>query len=137
MILDTSVIFKWYVKKNELETIQADLILKKFIQGKEIIRIPDLLIYELTNALSYCDRLTSANKQKAILHFFDLKLEIIPINKETICQALATAQKHKITIYDAIYIVLAQEFNEPLVTANPKHQKISDSCKIIQLNDYA
>lgn len=59
MILDTSVIFKWYVKKNESETVQADLILKKFIQGKEIIRIPDLLIYELTNALSYCDRLSS------------------------------------------------------------------------------
>lgn len=56
--------------------------------------------------------------------------------KEAICESLKIAQQYKITIYDAIYIVLAQQFNEPLITANPKHQKISIKNKIINLKDY-
>ena len=69
MILDTSVIFKWYVKKDEAGTAQADLILERFVVGAENIRVPDLLIYELSNALFFCKRLSLQDKQLAITNF--------------------------------------------------------------------
>ena len=137
MILDTSVIFKWYVKSGEADTAKADLILEKFVAGAENIKIPDLLIYELSNALFFCKRLSLRDKQSAIAKLFDLDIEIIPINKNNIAESILIADQQNITIYDAIYLALAKDFNEPLVTANPKHQKLSKNYKVIQLKNYS
>jgi len=137
MILDASVIFKWYVKKDEADMVQADLILEKFVAGTENIKFPDLLIYEISNALFFCKQLSLQDKQLAIAKFFDLGIEIVPINKNNIIESITIAEKQNITIYDAIYLALAKNFNEPLITANPKHQKLSKNYKVIQLKDYS
>lgn len=136
MILDTSVVFKWYVKKNEQDIAQADLILKKFIQGSAQISVPDLLIYELSNALSCCPGLLLKDKQESMANFFNLGLDIVAVNSDNINKSFKIAQKHKITVYDAIFIVLAENFKTPLITANPKHQKLCISNKIVKLSDY-
>jgi len=136
MILDTSVIFKWYVKENEADTAKADLILKRFADGADTIKVPELLICELANALFYCRRLSLREKEEALINFFDLNVKIISISKNDIVSSFTIAKKHKITIYDAVYLALANRLHEPLITANPKHQKLGKNFQVISLNDY-
>lgn len=137
MILDTSVVFKWYVKESEADTTQADLILEKFVAGAEIIKVPELLIYELANALSYCKRLSLKEKEEALFNFFDLGIEIIAVAKDDIVSSLQIVKKYKITIYDAVYLALAKILDEPLITANPKHQKFGKNYQVILLKNYS
>jgi len=51
MILDASVILKWFIE--EKDTDKALKIRDDYVAGKIDIEIPDLLIYELANVLRY------------------------------------------------------------------------------------
>lgn len=137
MILDASVVFKWYVRKDEADTAKADLILKKFADGTETIKVPELLICELANALFYCKRLSVNEKEQAIVNFFNLGVEIIAVNQSDIISSLKIAKARKITIYDSVYLALANRLQEPLITANPKHQKFGKDSQVIFLKDYS
>lgn len=137
MILDTSVIFKWYVKTNEADTAKADLILKRFSEGTDVIKVPELVIYELANALYYCQRLTLKEKAEAMTNFFDLGVAIIAICEDDILYSFQIAQKHQITIYDAVYLSLAKRLQDLLITANPKHQKLGKGYQVVFLKDYS
>ncbi len=50
-VLDSSVIIKWF--SEEEETKKALELREKYINGEIVIAVPDLLVYEIANALRY------------------------------------------------------------------------------------
>jgi predicted nucleic acid-binding protein len=50
-VLDASVVLKWFV--NEADSGQALRLRKEFYAGEREIVVPDLLLFEIANALRY------------------------------------------------------------------------------------
>ncbi len=124
-LLDTSVIYKWFVEE---ENTQKALTIKEAHKNAEItISFPDLLIYELANALRYKNEFSPAEIRRCCQDLFDLNLDIIAPLPDTIEAATRIAHKNDITIYDAFYIALAQELEFQFITADEKlYNKVKD-----------
>lgn len=120
VIVDASVAFKWFSEEKEDGVDKSLEILDSHLRGKEIIIVPELIIYELTNAWVNKSNL-AINRLKIFLK--DLKnnhLTIEFISFELINKAASFAKKYKVSVYDAIYAVLAKEKKCLLITADRK-----------------
>jgi len=53
VVLDTSVIFKWYHRADEENAEKALLLRDAYLNGVLVVNIPDLAIYEFANALRF------------------------------------------------------------------------------------
>jgi predicted nucleic acid-binding protein len=75
LVLDTSVILKWY--KDEIYTQSALKIRDEFVRGLHKIIIPDLVLYEMINALRYSDGFTSDIIKESLKNLVDMGIDII------------------------------------------------------------
>lgn len=117
-VLDASVVLKWFIEEEDSE--RARLLLLAYDRGKITIAIPDLLISEVSNALLYNPNLSYSKILKCIESLYDLNLDIIAPVVDISIATIQFAHKRKITFYDAIYVVLAQELGFQYVTADKK-----------------
>ncbi|MFQ6054866.1 MAG: type II toxin-antitoxin system VapC family toxin [Methanosarcinales archaeon] len=124
-VLDASVVIKWF--SEEEHTDKALEIRDKFLRGKCDIAVPDLLLYEVSNALRYNPDFEEEDVNDAINSLFDMEIDIIvPISK-IIKSAINLAFKYDITIYDATYVALAKEIRFTFITADNKlYRKIKE-----------
>jgi predicted nucleic acid-binding protein len=100
-VLDASVVIKWF--SEEEYTDRALKLREDFSKGEIELVVPDLMLYEVSNALRYNSDFDETNS------------------------ALNLAYEYKITIYDAYYVALAKEIDFILVTADRKlYLKIKD-----------
>lgn len=114
-LIDASVIVKWFSKE---ENSDKALRLKEGHISQELrLIIPELSLIEVINALRYKEKdeskLKDANKTLQ-----DIQLGIKSITKDLINKAIENALKYDITIYDSIYVSLAQMYGCPFVTAD-------------------
>ena len=123
-IADASVIYKWYI--SEQETPEALALLEDFRSGVEQLAVPDLILYELANALRYNRKLKPEDVESALENFISLGIIIITPNLTIIKKTAHFAMRHDITIYDAAYAVLAESLGCDFITADKKlHRKLS------------
>lgn len=135
-VLDASVIVKWFSKYKEKDLEQALEILEKYKSGRLQAIVPDLLIYELANALRYNPQFDNKDVKKSIKALIDLGITIIIFEDKTVQKAIDVSFQHNITVYDAVYYALALKYRCKLITANPKcFQKIK-SKDIIYLTNF-
>lgn len=123
VVIDASVAFKWFSTEKELFLNQALRLLDSHLLKKAIIIVPDLMIYELANAWTTRTKIP-VNKIKIFLK----DLEDTGLNIETATFKLLTksavfAKKYQVSVYDAIYAVLAKEKKCKLITADIKFIK--------------
>lgn len=117
-VLDTSVIYKWYVE--EEDTIQAISLRNDFTKrGIEIV-IPDFLFHELANALRYNPRIDREEVERIIENLYELNLEVVMITPTLTKESLKFAYNNQISVYDAIYLALAQNLEVEFITADRK-----------------
>ncbi len=87
---------------------------------------PDLIVYEVANALNYHPKLTEADLDASLKDLLELDLELVPPSREFSSQTARTARKLKISVYDASYVALSDMIATNLVTADRVlHDKIS------------
>ena len=123
-IADTSVVYKWYVTENE--TLEALDLLEDFNSGIERLAVPDLILYELANALRYSRKFNVKDVESALENFTSLGIEIITPNEALLKEAVRLAINHDVTVYDAVYVALAKSLGCELITADKKlHRKLS------------
>ena len=116
LVLDSSVIIKWFTQEeNRDEAIQ---IREKFVNGEIEIAVPDLILYEIANALRFNPNFNSKDVEEAIESISGMDLNIIVPLSSTIKKAIDFAFSKNITIYDAFYISLASELEFTFVTAD-------------------
>lgn len=135
-VIDTSVVVKWFYGGNEELLHQSDKLLADVTDWRIRVTAPDILVYELSNALLLGKKLSIVETQRHLREFFKLPIEIIPIDTSLIHETVAIAQQNGISIYDASFVALANLTDSLLITADPKHHgKIKDGT-VVLLQDY-
>lgn len=118
-VLDTSVVVKWF-SGNEDNAEYADKLRHQILEGSCGIIIPDLLFYELANALRYNPNFNAKDVKASLDSIFDMEFDIRKVDSSVIAAAIDIAFKFDVTIYDAYFLALSQLENKPFVTANYK-----------------
>lgn len=115
LILDTSVIVKWFFRDNEKNKVKADIILNKYKDNKIKIIIPELSVFELANVLRN-KTVKYQNEQQDIIDGLYKMGIIFYIDKEILKNALRIAIDINESVYDCIFLATAEYFNGKFIT---------------------
>ena len=132
LILDASVVAKWF--KEEEGSDRALKIREEFYNGLHEIIVPDLILYEISNALRFDKKFDFETISKATASLFDMDLTITIPSEELILNSTKLALDLGITIYDAVYVELASQTSGVFITADEAlHEKIKKirNCKLL------
>ena len=134
-IIDTSVAVKWFCH----EESDAGIALQLRVQlrnGCCSIASPDILIYELANALKYNPNFTTKEVKTALNSVFDMGLDIKKADTLVTSQAIDIAFRFNVTVYDAYFMALSRIEKKSLITADYKFAKrIKDFKNVIRLSE--
>lgn len=135
-IIDTSVVVKWFDTQDEANLINARKVLDDFQKGLTRVFTADLLLVELSNVLLVTKKFSPLQIKVALESLSRCRLAIFPVTANLAAASVMAAAKHKITPYDAVFVVLAHQNNCQLISADQKsHGKIIDG-SVIMLKDY-
>ena len=121
LVVDASTVVKWFVQ--ETDSDKASVLKTAHQNGDLQLTAPDLLIYEVSNALNYNPKMRVEEIVGSINRLFELDIDLIPPSMEFTNETCKFAQKHNIAIYDASYVTLADMIGTNCVTADGKLQK--------------
>jgi predicted nucleic acid-binding protein len=118
--VDASVALKWYVQTGEADVTKAFQLLEAYGRDQCVLRAPDLLLWEVANALAIGHRLKPAKVSEALTHLRGLELDLNAVQWSTLQNAVEIASASDTTVYDAYYLALALESGGVLVISDEK-----------------
>ena len=140
LVIDAAIAVKWFVPENDSRT--ALKLKDAHVKGELSLIAPDLLIYELGNALRYRKSLNKRDLQSSLESFFELDLALIGPTSKSVSRATSLARALDLTVYDAAYLELAESLGCKVVTSDrPFRDRVSqsrniNSSRIFLLEDY-
>jgi predicted nucleic acid-binding protein len=117
-VVDASVLVKWFLHQQEADRDRALALRDLHISGRSTIYIPRLGFLEVLNAIRFSRKADEEAGEMALETLQDLHLETRPPDFDGLRKANAIAWAYKITIYDALYVALAEQVGYPLITAD-------------------
>lgn len=124
-IVDASIAVKWFAA--ESDSPHAREIFERIHKGEVQAVVPDLIVYEVVNALWKSKKEDSPRILRAVDELLGSSLEIIDLDYGLVEVSVEYMVKYDLTFYDAVYVGLARFFKTPLITANPKdHNKVKE-----------
>lgn len=117
-VVDASVIVKWFLHQQEADRDRALALRDLHISGRSTIYIPRLALLEVLNAVRFSPKGDEEAGEMALETLQDLHLETKAADVNLLRKANAIAWAYKITIYDALYVALAEQVGYPLITAD-------------------
>jgi predicted nucleic acid-binding protein len=117
-VLDASVIVKWFLHHQEADRDKALALRDLHVAGRSKIHIPRLALLEVLNAIRFNSKAEEADGDAALEALQDLQLEVNSGDINVLRKTNAIAWAYKITIYDALYVALAEQIGYPLITAD-------------------
>jgi predicted nucleic acid-binding protein len=134
LVVDASVVLKWFVP--ERDTDKAIKLRDWHIDGHLTLMAPDLLVYEVANALRYHPDITEAEIREDVEALFMLDIDLIQPSTEFIASTAEIARRQDISIYDSSYLTLANLASANLVTSDKKLQgKATGGGRVIMLQE--
>jgi len=118
LVLDTSVVVKWFVRPPEEDLEAALEVRRRVVEAELNLIIPDLMFYELVNVLLYQPQLRIQEAANALDSLEAMDLDVRPFSYSLGNEAVQLGKATGITAYDAYFIVFAEAFRCPLVTAD-------------------
>lgn len=119
IVIDASVIFKWFDTNEEFH-LQAKTYLKQHLLTQNRIIIPELLLFEISNAWATKTRLSEEDIKDNLTRLERYSLQVVSINFELLEQAVRFSKKYQVSVYDAVYAAIAEDKKCDLVTADDK-----------------
>ena|SRR3989338_1757655 len=114
-VLDASVIVKGFAREENSD--KAIEIIKSHITNKTLIIVPELLFLEVINSFRFKNKnIYALKKINDDLIKFQFKTE--KLNKDLMDKTIEISVKNNLTIYDALYVAIAQLHGCPLITAD-------------------
>lgn len=121
IVLDTSVILKWYL--DEEDSDKALYFRSEYLNNLIDITVPDLILYEVSNALKY-NRDYIINDIKLVIEsLFLSKINIVSPTVELISLAIEYANYFDVSIYDSTYLALSSLLDFQFITSDEKFYK--------------
>ena len=136
-VLDASVAVKWYVEEELRE--QALVLRQDFYEGRLFLLSQALLLYEVANALRYHPGLSPEDVVASMRSLQDMQLDIVAPGESQVETAVKTAFEENISMYDAMYLALADVTGSRLLTADESlYDNLSKERKrlVLLLRDY-
>ncbi|PIS28635.1 hypothetical protein COT42_07425 [Candidatus Saganbacteria bacterium CG08_land_8_20_14_0_20_45_16] len=134
IILDASVILRWFIEEEQSD--KARKIQDDYLVDKLDIAVPDLLLYEVANALRFNKSFEVDEIDQVLTSLSDLGIKVLPINYALVGEAARLAYNYELTVYDAIYVELSLKLGAEFVTADQKlFEKVKDLPRITLLSD--
>jgi len=135
IVPDASVVVKWYC--HEKDTDKALELRELYRMHRINIIVPDLLFYEVINAIRYSPDIDPGSKQRIARNLLSIGFETIIPSEEQYLSALDLALKKSLTIYDSIYSIIAEDMSGLYVTADEDFWKKTKSKDIILLSRWS
>ena len=118
LVVDTCVVVKWFLP--EVDSDRALMLRESFQAGTINLLAPDLLLIEFANVLWKQRQALDLEEAESILvELRTWDLELIASDK-LLDDALRLAYEHQRTVYDALYLALAQREGCDLITADER-----------------
>lgn len=119
IVVDSCVAYKWFYKEDEAGLEEAEELLLSHLEGTRIVSAPTVLPVEIANTL-----LSSGLPLEQTDEILDLlesaRLHLYYTGTRQLQRASALARKHRLAVYDALFLALAEELDCPLITADRK-----------------
>lgn len=131
VVLDASVAVRWFSERED--TDRALAIRQEILDGKTKFAIPDLLLYELANALRHDPDLDESDVAAAVRSLLDMGPESIAPVASLMEAATKLAFEHKSTLDQACYVALADEIGANLITADEELYENIKQLESVQL----
>lgn len=120
-VVDASVLVKLFL--HEENDDKALALVQDHIAGKALIIVPELVFLEVINALRYkkqdVDALDKANQR-----LWKLQFHVEKMNAFLLKRTAELALEFNLTVYDALYVAVANNFGAPLITADKALGKV-------------
>jgi len=91
---------------------------------------PEILPYEVGNALSAMVKRNKLTKDEALLAFEEVKSIPVRLVSIDIQQALKLALEYNIYAYDAYFLQCAKQLSYPLITLDKRMKQVANDLKI-------
>jgi predicted nucleic acid-binding protein len=135
IVADASVIVKWFV--DEEHTKQALSLRRDYVAAKIDIACPNLLPYEVLNALRYNPELGEEHLKMAADAMEKYRLWHYPILGDLAKICLRNSFAHGISLYDSAYVSLAEYVDCTLYTADEQLlDKVGRNDRFQHISDY-
>lgn len=133
-VIDASVAIKWFSQVDE-DNLEKALKLRELHLSREWELIaPDLLIYEVVNALRYNPSFNQEDTAFALSSLRKMEITLVEPTESVLKRAVEIAYENDVTIYDASYLSLAQERRILFLSADAKFcQKVSGLAQVMFL----
>lgn len=137
-VLDTSVVLEWFSESGENDLDRALQLRESLLEGTVFFVVPDLLFYELANALRHNRNFSKKDVEQAVRSVFEMGLEVKRVNEEVMREAISLAFKHDVTVYDAYFLALSKKEGKQFITADYRFMgRVRGFRDIVKLSDYA
>jgi len=115
ILCDASVVLKWFHAEGEEEVGESRALLDLHRSRAVALSVLDLTAYEAGNALIRGMGVPAA-QSRIVLEALDVICPRLAATPPELAQALALAERHNLTVYDAAYAAVAQSRNALLAT---------------------
>ena len=120
VVVDTSVVLKWVL--NEPGHPEALDLLRQHLEAKVTLTAPDVVMAEAASALAKRTRrgiLSPAQAGKAFAYLTDFRIQLED-TAPLVQKGLRLALTDSISLWDALFLVLATELHCPLISADKR-----------------
>ena len=136
LILDTSVVLKWFREQGEADVARARKLREAFLSHRCTVGAPDLLLIEVANALTAGHRASPKEVSGAIQTILEIGLHLLDLQFPVLMRAIDLASAYGVTVYDSCFLAVAIESDGLLVTADEAFlRKVKSHVNITSLRD--
>ena len=118
LLVDTSVLVKWFHAEGEPEIAEARAIRDATERGEVQARVIDLAFYEMGNVLLRSLGWTGSDVADQLDDLVIICGPPLAMASEWLRQAAAIGDTHRLTFYDAAWAAAAEALGVPLVSAD-------------------
>jgi len=134
-VLDTSVIIKWFSTHGEEDLESALRLRDGLVSGNCTAVVPDLLFYELANALRYNPNFNCDDAKDAVAAVNDMGFAVRCADSALMARAVEMAFALNVTVYDAYFLALAESEGSAFVTADYRFfERVKKAGNIVRLD---